>query len=43
MTSIRDILIRPFTYQMVLKQQIIKTKNLLNGIREETHALRRRF
>jgi hypothetical protein len=43
MTSIKDILKRPFTYQLVLKEQIIKTKNLLNGIKQETHGEKRRF
>jgi hypothetical protein len=43
MTSIKDILKRPFTYQLVLKEQIRQIKNLLHGIKQETHGERRRF
>jgi hypothetical protein len=43
MSIIRDIINSPFSYQVLLKEQILQTKNLLNGVRGETHEEKRRF
>ena len=43
MSIIRDIKNSPFSYQVLLKEQILQTKNLLNGIQGETHEEKRRF
>jgi len=43
MSIIRDIINSPFSYQVLLKEQIMQTKNLLNGVRGETHEEKRRF